>query len=234
MATEKYRSRAHMVLLYPDNAEHCKAIEKIKRSYDYAMILHDRDFWTEEDEKKNPEHVSGLKKKEHWHVVLRFPQAVWSSAICKELGIEHKFIECIKKFDNALMYLIHYNDSDKTLYSIDEVSGNLKNKVVESINKLEKSEGEKVLELIDFIEDYPNKLTIKEFSRWCAMNGYWSEFRRSASVFLKIIDEHNRKISSDEYDEILKEKREKLSEIMKEVKKEQGEFLQVTIDWNDL
>lgn len=47
--------------------------------------------------------------------------------------------------DNALQYLIHYNDSDKTLYSIDEVSGNLKTKLIESINKVEKSEGEKVL-----------------------------------------------------------------------------------------
>lgn len=88
--------------------------------------------------------------------------------------------------------------------------------------------------MIDFIENYNGKLTIKEFSRYCAYNGYWSEFRRSASVFLKIIDEHNRKVSVDEYDEILKEKREKLSNIMKEVKKEQGEFVQVTIDWNDL
>lgn len=43
MKTEKYRARVHMLLLYPDCESHVKAIEKIKQSYDYAMILHDKD-----------------------------------------------------------------------------------------------------------------------------------------------------------------------------------------------
>lgn len=193
MALEKYRSRVHMLLLYPEDESHRKAVEKIEQSYDYAMILHNKDYWTEEDEKKNPDHVQGEVKKEHWHIVLRFNQAVWSTAICKELGIEHNYIENVKRFDNALQYLIHYNDSDKAQYSQDEVKGNLRQKLVESINKVEKSEGEKVCELIDYIESQETKITIKSFSQFCAKNGYWSEFRRSASIFIKIIDEHNQK-----------------------------------------
>ena len=149
MSKEKYRSRVHMLLLYPENEAHKKAIEKIEQSYDYAMILHNRDCWTEEDEQKNPEHIAGALKKEHWHVVLRFGQAVWSSAICKELGIEQNYIEDVKKFDNALQYLIHYNDTDKVQYTIDEVKGNLKTKLVESINKVDKSEGINLVGLVD-------------------------------------------------------------------------------------
>lgn len=191
MAKEKYRSRVHMLLLYPENELHRKAIEKIEQSYDYAMILHNRDCWSAEDEKKNPEHIAGELKKEHWHVVLRFNQAVWSTAICKELDIEHNYIENVKRFDNAIQYLIHYNDSDKVQYTIEEVKGNLKTKLVESINKVEKSEGEKVIELIDYIEKQDNKITISQFASWCAQNGYWSEFRRSASIFIRILDEHN-------------------------------------------
>lgn len=187
MAKEKYRSRVHLLLLYPDNPLHCQAIEKIKQSYDYALILHDKDYYTEDTE----EHCKGEIKKQHWHVVLRFNQAVWSSAICKELQIEEKFIENVKRFDNAIQYLIHYNDNDKYQYSVDEVSGNLKTKLVESINKTEKSEGEKVIELIDYIENYNGKISIKTFASYCASQGYWSEFRRSASIFIKIIDEHN-------------------------------------------
>ena len=191
MSKEKYRSRVHMLLLYPDCESHVKAVEKIQQSYDYALILHDKDYFTDEDEKKNAEHVSGLLKKEHWHVVVRFNQAKWSSAICSELGIEHNYIENVNRFDNALQYLIHYNDSDKAQYSIDEVKGNLKQKLVESINKVEKSEGEKVVELIEYIEKQDYKISIKAFANYCASQGYWSEFRRSATIFIKIIDEHN-------------------------------------------
>lgn len=180
MAKEKYRSRVHMLLLYPDNEVHAQAIEKIPSLYDYAMILHDKDI--AED---------GQTKKAHYHVVLRFNQAVWSTAICKALGIEHTFIEDVKRFENALQYLIHYNDNDKAQYSIDEVNGNLKTKLVESINKVEKSEGEKVVELIQFIKEYDGKLSVTEFAHFCALNGYWSEFRRSGAIFCKIIEEHN-------------------------------------------
>lgn len=180
MSKEKYRSRVHMLLLYPDNEQHCKAIEKIKQSFDYALCLHNRDYTTD-----------GELKKEHYHVVLRFNQAVWSSAICKDLGIEHNYIENVKRYDNALQYLIHYNDSDKAQYTIDEVQGNLKQKLVESINKLDKSEGEKVIELIEYIENQDTRITIKSFANYCAKQGYWAEFRRSASIFIKIIDEHN-------------------------------------------
>lgn len=180
MAKEKYRSRVHMLLLYPSDAVHCAALEKIKASYDFAACLHDKDI--AED---------GTKKKEHWHVVLRFKQAVWSSAICKELGIEHNYIEDVKRFDNAIQYLIHYNDTDKAQYSVNEVFGNLKTKLIESINKVEKSEGEKVVELIEFIRNYDGRLSITDFASYCAMNGYWAEFRRSGSIFVKIIEEHN-------------------------------------------
>ena len=191
MALEKYRSRVHMLLLYPDNELHAEALNKIPKSYDYAMILHDKDTWTEDDEKKNPYHKAGTFKKPHYHVVLRFNQAKWSTAICKELNIEHNYIEDVKRFDNALQYLIHYNDTDKAQYNIEEVQGNLKAKLVESINKVEKSEGEKVVELIEFIKEYDGKLSVTEFASYCAMNGYWSEFRRSGAIFCKMIDEHN-------------------------------------------
>lgn len=188
---EKYRARTHMLLLYPDNESHQKAFEKITKSYDYACIFHDRDKFTLEDEKKNPEHKQGTLKKLHIHVILRFSQAKWNTSICSDLGIELKFCEDVKRFDNALLYLIHYNDIDKAQYTLDEVKGNLKTRLVEIINKGEKSEGEKVNELFDFIDSQKGYITIKEFARYCTLNGYWSEYRRSASIFHRIIDDHN-------------------------------------------
>lgn len=186
MSKEKYRSRVHMVLLYPDNPSHCEALEKIKASYDYAACLHNKDKMDD-----------GTDKKDHWHVVIRFSQAKWNTAICKELGIEDRFIEDVKKFDNALQYLIHYNDDNKAQYSIDEVFGNLKSKLQESINKGDKTEGEKVVEILEVIEAYDGRWTITDFAKFCAMNGYWSEFRRSGAIFVKILEEHNQKYMSN-------------------------------------
>lgn len=191
MSNDKYRGRVHMLLLYPDNEQHLDALYKLAQSYDYACILHDKDTWTAEDEKKNPEHIAGELKKPHFHAVVRTSNATWNTALCKDLGIETKFCEQAKNIDNALQYLIHYNDTDKAQYIINDVTGPLRTKLIESINKVEKSEGEKVVELITFINEYKGKLTITEFASYCAQNGYWAEFRRSGAIFCKIIEEHN-------------------------------------------
>lgn len=187
----KYRSRVHLILLYPDNSNHLEVLDKITKSYDYAGIIHNRDVWTEEDEKQNSSHKAGELKKEHIHIVLRTQNAVWNTALCKDLGLEDKFCEQVKSIDRSLQYLLHYNEPDKTQYSIDDVFGGLRTKLSESIAKNEKSESEKVLELLDYIDNYQGQLRISDFARYCATNGYWSEFRRSGSIFLKVIVERN-------------------------------------------
>lgn len=187
----KYRSRVHLLLLYPDNPDHLEVLDKITKSYDYAGIVHNRDVWSEEDEKQNPLHKAGELKKEHIHIVLRTQNAVWNTALCKDLGLEDKFCEQVKNIDRSLQYLLHYNEPDKTQYPLDDVFGGLRTKLAESIAKNEKSEGEKVLELLDYIDNYQGQLRISDFARYCAANGYWSEFRRSGSIFLKVIAESN-------------------------------------------
>lgn len=187
MAQEKYRSRVHFILLYPDDATHVEALETIKQSYDFACILHDKDV----DE-------NGEIKKAHWHVVLRFQQATWSSAICKNLGIDHRYIEDVKKFDNAMLYLIHYNDDNKVQYDATEVFGNLAPRLVEIINKGEKTEGEKVIEMLKYIEDKGGYVTVTEFAKYCAFNGYWAEFRRAGAIVCKIIEENNKRYEREE------------------------------------
>lgn len=181
----KYRSRTHALLLYPDDLSHQNAIEKITQSYDYALVLHNRDVVPE----------SGELKKAHYHVIIRFSNQQWNSKLCKDLGITMNYCREVKNFDNALMYLMHYNDSDKAQYSIDEIKGNLKSRLKERISSINKSEGEKVVELFDYIDSNDKFISVKEFATFCAKNGYWSEFRRSATIFLKVLDEHNSTIS---------------------------------------
>lgn len=186
----KYRDRCHCLLLYPDDNTHMEALRRIERSYDYAYILHDRDY-TEDGEIKKP----------HYHVLVRFGQARWSSAICTELGIKENYIEKPRNFKNALLYLIHFNDSDKAQYDVNEVKGTLKTRLIQEISKVDKSECEKILEILDHIESYDGCLSMSTLSRHCASNGYWAEFRRSGAIFARVLDEHNlkHKISEESY-----------------------------------
>ena len=195
----KERARSYCLLLYEDDPTHENALRKIMGDYEYAGILHDRDVWTEKDEKKDPKHKAGELKKRHYHIVLRFHNGVWNTALAKDLGIELNYIRKTKNLTNALLYLLHYNDMDKAQYDIDEVFGNMKTRLNEAINEKEKSEGEKVVELIDYIHNYNGKMTVTQFAHYCAKNGYWAEFRRSGSIFCKIIEEKNSVYTVKEY-----------------------------------
>lgn len=178
--SKNYRSRTHLLLLYPDNDIHCNALDKITKSYDYAYILHDKDL--KED---------GENKKTHWHVVIRFEQARWASALCKELGIEENYIEETKSLSNALLYLVHFNAPEKAQYDIDDVKGPMKTRLQQELAKVNKSESEKVLELLDYIDSMCEPIRRGEFARFCSSMGYWSEYRRAGVIFNSIIDEHN-------------------------------------------
>lgn len=179
---KKENGRNFCLLLYPEDKTHVVALEKIKSNYDYAYILHDKDV-----------NEDGEIKKAHWHVVVNVGKnARWNTAIADELGITPNYIEKCGKLDRALEYLIHYNEPDKYHYDLDEVHGNLKTRLKIEISKEDKTEGEKVVELLDYIDNYDGYLKIREFSRFCATNGYWDVFRRSGAIFIKMIDEHNR------------------------------------------
>ena len=79
----KFRDRKFVMVLYPEDASHAAAIEKMKSGgYNFAAILHDKDV-TEDNQPKKP----------HWHVVVRFKNACWNTAIAKDLGITPNYLE---------------------------------------------------------------------------------------------------------------------------------------------
>lgn len=180
MSREKYRDRSHCLLLYPDDPTHVEAMRIIERLFDYASILHDADV-TED----------GELKKAHWHVVLRFNQPRWSSALAMELGITENYIEKPRSFSNALLYLIHFNDPDKAQYSPDLVKGSLKPRLLKEMAKVDKDEDERAAELIEYIYNCPDRISFTTFADYCAKHGYWSIYRRSAVIFMNLIREHN-------------------------------------------
>lgn len=180
MSDNNSRCRSFCFVLYPDCESHMVALDTMCHSYDIAYILHDKDVDSD-----------GVLKKPHYHVVIRFKQPRWKSALAKEIGIEENYIEPTSSFNNALMYLIHFNDLDKYQYDVSLVKGNLKTKLNDILNSVDKSENEVVLEIMQFIADFPTLLNVTLLSKFCATVGYWSVYRRSAFIFIKLLEEHN-------------------------------------------
>ena len=185
---EKFRSRKMCMLLYPEDETHKKALEYIKLNYDYAMITHDQDLNEE-----------GEIKKSHTHIVITFPNAKWKTAIADELGITLNYIEKCRSLDNALEYLIHYNDDTKHQYDIEEVQGSLKSQLKKIILNDGKDENVKAYELITYIENYDGPIDEGDFFKYSCEVGMYDVARRSAYILLRIIDKHNHAWSSAEY-----------------------------------
>lgn len=205
---ENFRSRVFCSVLYPDDESHVKALEKIKEMYDCAYILHDKDV--KEDA---PEDF----KKKHWHVVYRIGNnAKWRSAVAKEIGVAENYIEDCKNIDKALQYLVHYNNPEKHAYPVTDVKGNLSQRLIEKINSENKTEGEKVIELIDYIESSDDTISVTTFARYCAEGGKWDVYRRAGSIFTSMLNEHNDKIYIKRYGEL---KKHHEAEVAKERKK---------------
>ena len=177
---EKFRAKNFNLVLYPEDKTHVRALERIKVNYDCAYILHDMDT----DEK-------GELKKEHWHVVLRFKNARWNSALAEDLGITPNYIEESQSFKRSLFYLIHFYEPEKYQYSIDCVQGSLKKRLKEFINNEDKTESEKVLEIFEEIDNFDDFIEYKVFVKHIAKIGYWDVLRRSSSIILRYLDLHN-------------------------------------------
>lgn len=181
MATEKFRDRKFCLLLYPlEDETHKNAIDIVKRSYDYAMITHDSDL----DEEGN-------LKKSHTHLVIRFNNPVWNSALAKDLGIEINYIQKCRSLERSLLYLVHYNEPDKFQYDTRKVQGNLKQKLLNYIKNSGKDESEKVLDLLDYIDSYVGCLDEQDFVRYVATNGMYDIYRRSTVTFIRALQKHN-------------------------------------------
>lgn len=184
---EPYKSRKFMVLLYPDCIEHMAALEKVKSGYEHIYITHDKDVYTDGDH-------AGELKKSHIHLVIQFKNATWNSALAKELGIPVNYLQRVRNEEDALSYLIHYNEENKHQYSLTDCHGSSRmiaklQKIIES-NTL--TESQKALQMIDVIDTADSKITVIGFARFAASADRWDVFRRSAGIFLKIIEEKNK------------------------------------------
>lgn len=187
---EKIKKRNWAMLLYTDNEAHKNAMFALEKGgYKYVAILHDSDVWQEGE---NENHSAGEPKKEHWHIVLKFPQARYNTAVAQELGIEPRFLEPCANFDKACLYLIHANAEDKHQYEPTSLFGSLVPHVMKLLQ--DDDEGTRVLDIVKNIDSMPGRATYRETLVWACKNGLYGEFRRLGSGVKWLIDEHNEQL----------------------------------------
>lgn len=176
---EKLKDRKWRLVLYPDDPSHVEAMSRLDSGgYKYIAILHNKDL--EED---------GSPKKDHWHVVVKFPSARYNSALAKELGITTNYIKDCKNLDGAVLYLVHHNDKDKAEYDPEECFGSL----VPYLMKLLEDDCEdiRVLQIVKLIDSVPGRCSYREILIKCCNNGLYGELRRLGSGVTQLIKEHN-------------------------------------------
>lgn len=173
------------LILYPEDNSHILALDFIKHNYEnYIYILHNRDL-----------NENNELKKEHYHVILHFPNARSTSTISKQLGVgEHLFYE-IKSLNGQLRYLIHYDDDDKTRYETDEVKGTLY-----MLGKFKRSfrdsqdEATDVSLIYEFIVD--NDINdLQDLLNFVLDNNLYSSFRRNYVMFKDLINLNKKGVS---------------------------------------
>lgn len=92
---------------------------------DWFYILHDKDTYTAEDEKKNAEHKAGMLKKAHYHIYLRLKDSTNIKYIAAAFGVPENFVcRVAGRWVDAMLYATHRNALDKYQYSDEEVVSN--------------------------------------------------------------------------------------------------------------
>lgn len=165
------------IILYPEDNTHLLALDYIRHNYEnYIYILHNRDLGEDNN-----------LIKEHYHVILHFPNARTTSTLSKQLGIGENLFYEIKSLNGQLRYLIHYDDDDKTRYETDEVKGTLY-----MLGKFKKSfrdsqdEASDVSLIYEFILDSDIR-DLQSLLEFVLDNNLYSSFRRNYSMFKDLI-----------------------------------------------
>ena len=180
---DKFRDRKFVAVLYPEDETHVEAISKLMSGgYNFAAILHDKDVY------EDGEHAGELKKP-HWHIVVRFKNAVWNTAVAKELGITPNYLESCKNVDSSLLYLVHYGCDEKAQYEYEAVFGPLKVRL--STLLADTDEGTRVLNLVEIIENHPGPIGYSELLKKAVAAGLYADLRRMGNFGVGLMREHN-------------------------------------------
>lgn len=199
---KEIKSRAFKILLYPktESYDTYKVIKHIYVHYDFVSILHDKDV--KED---------GTPDEPHIHYIIRWTGAPrYASGLAKEFGIDKRFFVPIYGGDEtntglkySLTYLVHKDLLDKYQYSTRLVRHKPNSKLFVLFRRYtftdrQLTEGEVILELLDFIQEQ-RYLSTNNFFRYTVINGWNQVYKKYSSQFHRALDEHNVHYSYTDY-----------------------------------
>ena len=89
----------------------------------WVSPVHDQDMWTEKDEKKNPAHKAGEKKKPHFHLVVEYVNPISASEVKTDFACLNgaSDVKHVRDKVAILRYLIHKDDPQKAQYRPEDV-----------------------------------------------------------------------------------------------------------------
>ena len=190
------KDRVFNLVLYPEDPTHMLAIMQL-RQYHYKSvgILHNADRYTEDEtdsETGELKHRKGDLKKEHYHFRLEFKNQRYIQGVADELGIKSntiQFPEPWHTLNNYTEYILHWKESGKHQYDINDLVGSLageaKQRLVDMPATMQAGE------IVDFIFSSDKYITLVEVTAFAREQGYYSCLMRNHSYFDKMIALHN-------------------------------------------
>lgn len=186
------RHKTYEIILYVES-ENLPSINEIistldQLNYDYAYILHNKDI---------KDYTTFELKKPHFHILLHFNNAISLSTLSNKLNIPSNYIEIKEDLIQSLLYLIHYNISDKTQYLVSEVDGPMSIKLKNLVELGYFNENTAILNIIDYIETSDKPLTYRDLLIYCVHNNILKYYKNYQYTLNQIMQDHNKKFIID-------------------------------------
>lgn len=128
IACNVYHPITGKLLMDEDTIKIALAHKGIKQ---WGYVMHDKDKYLAKDEAKNPNHVAGTPKNNHWHIVCHAPNKVWKSSVARWFNVPENFIRIVSGRDaflDAIQYLTHEHPDQLALgkfrYPDEEIKAN--------------------------------------------------------------------------------------------------------------
>lgn len=174
------------IILYPDNSLHVDILYTIKKDFEYAYILHDKDL---------KEDLIEYKKK-HWHVQIFCKTQHSLSAIQKKLNLDNvNLIQVIKDKKKAIRYLIHADNNEKEQYDVDSIITNID--IAPLFQNLVSDETCDIQLILDYLDSQTWFVSYRSFVSFIRESNIWSTYRRNQFIINKLIDEHNADVKGE-------------------------------------
>lgn len=178
---EQYRAWGG--ILYPDSESYDCGLRQlaVKSVFDrYGFILHDKDVYTDEDEKKDPKHKAGTLKKPHLHWVGYCASPKTINGLAALLGWPKNELEKWTSWKKAVRYLIHLDNKDRYQYLSSDIFDY--NFPLDSLLNNASYEAEEAKLLLEHIWS-GQVVSLSNLGCWAMNNNCWSTFRRNYSFF---------------------------------------------------